>query len=370
MSSDSSKPLATAASLMEDITGLTATCAQLWEVSAVSAKQQRIETIDAELAQGWDQVADAPGLQKERTRLAAVVEPLATVQTSLTEMRELLELAAEEDAPELLADVHAQVVEMIERLAQLELAQFLNYPHASEDCYLDIHFGSGGVESQDWAQMLKRMYVGYVNQRNWKTTVIEETLGEAGLKSATLLIAGANAFGFLRTEAGVHRLVRKSPFDSNHRRHTTFASVFVYPVLPDDEEVEVNSGDLRIDTYRASGAGGQHVNTTDSAVRITHLPTSIVVQCQNDRSQHKNRSTAMSMLRSRLQLQVKEEEAAKRKELEDTKADISWGSQIRSYVLDQARVKDLRTGVENGSPQAVLDGDLHRFIEASLRAGI
>lgn len=348
---------------------MTASRADLWQVCAAAEKLRRVAAIDAQLAQGWDKVEDAPGLQRERARLLAITEPLEELTAKLVELREYLELAMEESEQELLADIGEQVAGLASRLAQLELDQFMNHPHAAENAYLDIQFGSGGTESQDWAQMLKRMYVGYANMCNWRVRTIEETPGEAGIKSVTLLLEGKNAYGMLRTETGIHRLVRKSPFDSNHRRHTTFASVFAYPVLPEGDVVEINPADLRTDTYRASGAGGQHVNTTDSAVRITHLPTKIVVQCQNDRSQHKNRATAMSMLRSRLQMMHKQEEEEKKKELEETKADISWGSQIRSYVLDQSRVKDLRTGVEAGNPQAVLDGDLRRFIEASLRQG-
>ena len=237
--------------------------------------------------------------------------------------------------------------------------------------FLDIQSGSGGTEAQDWAQMILRMYIRFAESKDFKVSVIEESPGEvAGIKSATIKISGDYAFGWLRTETGVHRLVRKSPFDSGNRRHTSFASVFVYPEVDDDVDIDINPQDLRIDTYRASGAGGQHVNRTDSAVRITHIPTNTVVQCQNDRSQHKNKAQAMNQLKAKLyELEMLKRNADKQ-ELEESKSDIGWGSQIRSYVLDQSRIKDLRTGVENTNTQAVLDGDLTKFIEASLKSGI
>ena len=344
------------------------TVAELSQAGSFAERKQRIAVIDAQLSKGWDQLDNAPQLQRERAHLLNTTLPLEQAHGQLDDLEELLRLGIEEQDESLLADIDTQFAVVKENLAQIELANLLSRPHAESDAYLDVHFGSGGTESQDWAQMLKRMYVGYASTRGWQTSMIEETFGEAGIKSATVLVKGTNAYGLLRTETGIHRLVRKSPFDSNHRRHTSFASVFVYPVLPESEEVEINPADLRIDTYRSSGAGGQHVNTTDSAVRITHLPTNIVVQCQNNRSQHKNRATAMSMLRSRLQMLRKAQEGEHKKKIEDSKSAISWGSQIRSYVLDQSRVKDLRTGEESGKPQAVLDGDdLHRFIEASLR---
>jgi peptide chain release factor 2 len=236
---------------------------------------------------------------------------------------------------------------------------------------LDIQSGSGGTEAQDWANMLLRMYLRWGENHGFAAEIIEISEGEvAGIKSATIKFSGAYAYGYLRTETGVHRLVRKSPFDAGHRRHTSFASVFVYPEVDDDIDIDVNPADLRVDTYRASGAGGQHVNRTDSAVRITHNPTGIVVQCQSDRSQHRNRAAAMTMLKSRLyELEMQKRNHAKQT-LEDSKSDIEWGYQIRSYVLDQSRIKDLRTGVESGNPQAVLDGDLDKFIEASLKSAL
>ena len=256
-------------------------------------------------------------------------------------------------------------------VAALEFRRMFSNPLDPNNCFMDIQSGSGGTEAQDWAAMLERMYLKYCDKKGFGAEVLEQTEGEvAGIKSATLKISGDYAFGHLRTETGVHRLVRKSPFDANARRHTSFASVFVYPEVDESIEIAVNPADLRVDTYRASGAGGQHVNRTDSAVRITHLPSGIVVQCQNDRSQHRNRAEAMAMLKSRLyELELRKRQAARDK-LEATKTDIEWGHQIRSYVLDQSRIKDLRTGVEKGATQAVLDGELDDFISASLKQGV
>ncbi len=266
-------------------------------------------------------------------------------------------------------EIDAQELE--KSVAELEFRRMFSNPLDSNNCFVDIQAGSGGTEAQDWAQMLVRMYTRYCERKGFRVELLEESPGEvAGLKSAALKVSGDYAFGHLRTETGVHRLVRKSPFDANNRRHTSFASVFVYPEVDETIEVEVNPADLRVDTFRASGAGGQHVNKTDSAVRITHLPTGIVVQCQNDRSQHRNRAEAMAMLKSRLyelELRKRQEE---QQALEDAKTDIGWGHQIRSYVLDQSRIKDLRTHVEIGNTQAVLDGDLDDFIDASLKQGI
>ncbi len=305
---------------------------------------------------------------REQARIKSIVEPFAKLAAEIKDLAGLAELAAEEEDEGLLAELASSSGILEARLAEESLKALLNGPHDDADSFLDIQFGSGGDESQDWAKMLCRMYSGYAASRGWKATVIEETPGDHGIKSCTLLFEGANAYGYLRTETGVHRMVRKSPFDSNHRRHTTFASVFAYPVVEQREAVAIKPSDLRIDTYRASGAGGQHVNTTDSAVRITHVPTGIVVQCQNDRSQHKNRATAMAMLQSRLELLAEQRQEEHKRALDAGKDEISWGSQIRSYVLDQSRVKDLRTGLESGNPNAVLDGSaLHQFIEASLR---
>ena len=265
----------------------------------------------------------------------------------------------------------ARDAEALERtVAEMEFRRMFSNPMDPNNCFIDIQAGSGGTEAQDWAAMLERMYLRYCERKGYRVELLEESPGEvAGIKSATLKVSGDYAYGHLRTESGVHRLVRKSPFDANNRRHTSFASVFVYPEADETIEIEINPADLRIDTFRASGAGGQHVNKTDSAVRITHLPTNIVVQCQNDRSQHRNRAEAMAMLKSRLyELEMRKREQEK-KALEDSKTDIAWGHQIRSYVLDQSRIKDLRTNVEIGNTQAVLDGELDEFISASLKQG-
>jgi peptide chain release factor 2 len=258
-----------------------------------------------------------------------------------------------------------------QQIATLEFRRMFAGELDANDAFLDIQSGAGGTEAQDWAEMLLRMYLRWAESHDFKAEVIEASAGEvAGLKSATVRISGEYAYGWLRTETGVHRLVRKSPFDSGNRRHTSFASVFVSPEVDDDIDIDVDPSDLRIDVYRASGAGGQHVNRTESAVRITHLPTNIVVQCQNDRSQHKNKATAMKQLKAKLYELELQERRAKASAVEDSKADVGWGSQIRSYVLDQSRIKDLRTGVETGNTQAVLDGGLDAFIEASLKQGL
>ncbi|VDZ58282.1 Peptide chain release factor 2 [Serratia odorifera] len=286
-------------------------------------------------------------------------------------MTGLLELAVEADDEETFNEAVVELDQLIAKLEQLEFRRMFSGEYDSADCYLDIQAGSGGTEAQDWASMLLRMYLRWAEAKGFKTEVIEESDGDvAGLKSATIKIIGDYAFGWLRTETGVHRLVRKSPFDSGGRRHTSFSSVFVYPEVDEDIDIDINPADLRIDVYRASGAGGQHVNKTESAVRITHLPTNIVVQCQNDRSQHKNKDQAFKQLRAKLYEYEMQKKNADKQALEDNKSDIGWGSQIRSYVLDDSRIKDLRTNVETRNTQAVLDGDLDKFIEASLKAGL
>ena len=296
---------------------------------------------------------------------------LSTLTQGLGDAPELLELAREEDDEETVAAVEGDIEKWGRILAGLEFRRMFSREADPSHAFLDVQAGSGGTEAQDWANMLLRMYLLWGERRGFDTELIEVSPGEvAGIKSATVRFAGDYAFGWLRTETGVHRLVRKSPFDSGHRRHTSFAAVFVSPEVDDSIDIDINPADLRIDVYRASGAGGQHVNRTESAVRITHLPTGAVVQCQNDRSQHKNKSTAMKQLRAKLyelELQRRRED---QQAVEDTKSDIGWGSQIRSYVLDQSRIKDLRTAIEIGNTQAVLDGDLDRFIEASLKAGL
>ena len=280
-------------------------------------------------------------------------------------------MAKAENDEATLVGVETDVAGLDKQVALLEFQRMFNNPLDPNNCFMDIQAGSGGTEAQDWASMLERMYLKYCDRKGFKVEVLDQAPGEvAGIKSASLKVNGSYAYGTLRTENGVHRLVRKSPFDANARRHTSFASVFVYPEVDETIEVEINLADVRVDTYRASGAGGQHVNKTDSAIRMTHLPTGIVVQCQNDRSQHRNRAEAMAMLKSKIYEMEMRKRQAERDKLEDSKTDIGWGHQIRSYVLDQSRIKDLRTGVEKGATQSVLDGDLDDFIEASLKQGV
>ena len=283
----------------------------------------------------------------------------------------MLELAIEEKDEETADAVMEDLEAMRARVERLEFERMFSGEMDSSACFLEIQAGSGGTEAQDWAEMLLRMYLRWAERRGWKTELVEVSSGEvAGIKSATVHISGEYAYGWCRTETGVHRLVRKSPFDSGNRRHTSFAAVFVSPEIDDNIEIDLNPADIRVDVYRASGAGGQHVNTTDSAVRMTHMPTGIVVQCQNDRSQHKNRDHAMKQLRAKLYEHEMQKKREAHQQLEDEKSDIGWGSQIRSYVLDQSRIKDLRTGVEVGNTQSVLDGDLDDFVEASLKQGL
>jgi peptide chain release factor 2 len=300
-----------------------------------------------------------------------VVVVLDRLTRGITEAAELLELAIEEKDVSTFAGIEADLDKIEVEVAGLEFRRMFSGEMDQANAFVDIQSGAGGTEAQDWAEMLLRMYLRWAESHGFQTEVIEASAGEvAGIKSATVLVTGDHAYGWLRTETGVHRLVRKSPFDSGNRRHTSFASVFVSPEVDDDIEIEVDPSDLRIDVYRASGAGGQHVNRTESAVRITHLPTNIVVQCQNDRSQHKNKATALKQLKAKLYEFELQKRRAKATEIEDSKADVGWGSQIRSYVLDQSRIKDLRTGVETGNTQAVLDGHLDSFIEASLKQGL
>ncbi len=319
----------------------------------------------------WNDPERAQALGKERSQLEQVVEVLTELGGGLDESVELLELAVEEQDNDTVNAVVSDLDLLESKLEKLEFRRMFSGEMDASNAFLDIQAGSGGTEAQDWAEMLLRMYLRWGEKHDFKTELIEVSEGEvAGIKSATIRFEGDYVFGWLRTETGVHRLVRKSPFDSGNRRHTSFASVFVSPEIDDDIDIDINPADLRIDVYRASGAGGQHVNRTESAVRITHLPTNIVVQCQNDRSQHKNKATAMKQLKAKLYEMEIQKRNADQQALEDTKADIGWGSQIRSYVLDQSRIKDLRTSVETGNTQAVLDGDLDEFIEASLKSGI
>jgi peptide chain release factor 2 len=319
----------------------------------------------------WSDSKRAQELGREKKSLEAVIATLGRVNSGLADSAELFELArADKDEATLLA-IFSDVEKLEKEVAALEFRRMFSNPLDRNNCFIDIQAGSGGTEAQDWASMLERMYLKYCDRKSFTAEVLEHTAGEvAGIKSATLKVHGDYAYGSLRTETGVHRLVRKSPFDANARRHTSFASVFVYPEVDESIEVEINPADLRIDTYRASGAGGQHVNRTDSAVRLTHLPTNVVVQCQSDRSQHRNRAEAMSMLKAKLYELELRKRLAEREKLEESKTDIGWGHQIRSYVLDQSRIKDLRTGVEKGATQTVLDGDLDDFITASLKQGI
>jgi len=336
-------------------------------------KQERLVEVSRELEQPeiWNDAARAQALGKERSQLEQVVNTLGDLGAVLDDSQELLELAAEEDDQESVDSVEADLDELEKRLAALEFRRMFSGEMDPNNAFLDIQAGSGGTEAQDWAEMLLRMYLRWGERREFKTELIEVSSGDvAGIKQATVQFSGEYAFGWLRTETGVHRLVRKSPFDSSNRRHTSFAAVFVSPEIDDDVEIDINPADLRIDTYRASGAGGQHINKTESAIRITHLPTNTVVQCQNDRSQHKNKATAMKMLKAKLYELEMQKRNTEQQAVEDSKSDIGWGSQIRSYVLDQSRIKDLRTGVETGNTQAVLDGDLDNFIEASLKSGL
>ena len=319
----------------------------------------------------WSDARRAQELGRERRSLEEIVANVEAIESGLRDSSELFELARAEGDDGTLRSVGDDVRGIERRVADLEFRRMFSDPMDPNSCFVDINAGQGGTEAQDWVQMLLRMYLKYCDRKGFKTELLEESQGEvAGLKSASFKAIGPYAYGHFRTENGIHRLVRKSPFDSNARRHTSFASVFVYPEVDETIEIEINPADLRIDTYRASGAGGQHVNKTDSAVRITHLPTNIVVSSQNDRSQHRNRAEAMAMLKSKLyELELRKKNEQKQK-LEDTKTDIGWGHQIRSYVLDQSRIKDLRTNVEVGNTQGVLDGDLDDFITASLKQGV
>ena len=336
-------------------------------------KADRLIEVQRELeAPGiWDDPPRAQALGKERVLLERIVNNLRTIGAKIADARELLELAAAEDDVAAEAAVIADLEVADHGLAELEFQRMFSGEMDPASAFLDIQAGSGGTEAQDWAEMLLRMYLRWGEARGLKCELIECSAGEvAGIKSATVHVVGDYAYGWLRTETGVHRLVRKSPFDSGNRRHTSFAAVFVSPEIDVDIQIEINPADLRIDTYRASGAGGQHVNKTDSAIRITHLPTGVVVQCQNERSQHKNRDQAFKMLRAKLYEQEMLKRNTEKQAQEDAKSDIGWGHQIRSYVLDQSRIKDLRTHIETGNTQAVLDGALDQFLEASLKQGL
>lgn len=329
--------------------------------------------VEGELAEPdvWNDPGRAQSLGRERASLETVVTTIENLEQGIADCRDLIDMAVEEKDADSLADVEREIADLDQQLAKLEFRRMFSGEMDPNNAFLDIQSGSGGTEAQDWAEMLLRMYLRWGEDKGFKATLEEASAGDvAGIKSATVRFEGEYAFGWLRTETGVHRLVRKSPFDSGNRRHTSFASVFVSPEISDDINIDINPADLRVDTYRASGAGGQHVNKTDSAVRITHEPSGVVVQCQSERSQHANRDKAMKMLRARMYEQEVQRRNAEKQVMEDNKADIGWGSQIRSYVLDDQRIKDLRTDVQTSNCQAVLNGGLDMFIEASLKAGL
>ena len=335
-------------------------------------KQQRLEEVSQLLEDPkiWNDNEHSQKLGKERRELEDLVKLLVNIDAGIRDASELFEIARDENDEGTLLSIEADSLELEKQLEGMEFRRMFANPMDPNNCFMDFQSGSGGTEAQDWASMLLRMYLRYCERKGFKVEVLEESEGDiAGIKSASLKISGEYAYGYLRSESGVHRLVRKSPFDSGNRRHTSFASVQIFPEIDDSIEVDINPADLRIDTYRASGAGGQHINKTDSAVRITHIPTNTVVQCQNDRSQHRNKAEAMNMLKAQLyQLELNKRNEEKQA-LEDAKTDIGWGHQIRSYVLDQSRIKDLRTNVEVGNTQGVLDGDLDQFISESLKQG-
>ena len=338
-----------------------------------AAKAENLEEVNRELEDPnvWNNPEHAQALGRERAALEAIVVTLDDLAEGLSDASDLLEMAAEEQDEETVESIQTDLDGFEKQVGELEFRRMFAGENDPNNCFLDIQAGAGGTEAQDWAEMVLRMYLRWADRRGFKAELMEASAGDvAGIKSATIQITGEYAFGWLRTETGVHRLVRKSPFDSGNRRHTSFASVFVSPEIDDNIEIDINPADLRIDVYRASGAGGQHVNRTESAVRITHNPTNTVVQCQSGRSQHQNKDNAMKQLKARLYEQELQRRSSESQALEDTKSDVGWGSQIRSYVLDQSRIKDLRTGVEISSTQQVLDGNLDPFIEASLKQGL
>ncbi len=336
-------------------------------------KSEKLEQVNAELEDPnvWNDPKRAQDLGKEKKSLEAIVLTLTKIDADLADARDLFEMAREEQDEDTLLAIEGDAEELKKLVEGMEFRRMFSNPMDPNNCFIDIQAGAGGTEAQDWASMLLRQYLRYCERKGFKTEILEISEGEvAGIKTATIKVEGEYAYGFLRTESGVHRLVRKSPFDSANGRHTSFSSVFVYPEVDESIEIEVNPADVRTDTFRASGAGGQHINKTDSAVRLTHMPSGIVVQCQNDRSQHRNRAEAWAMLKSRLYELELRKRMAEQQKMEDAKTDIGWGHQIRSYVLDQSRIKDLRTNHEVGNTKAVLDGDLDDFIAASLKQGV
>ena len=337
------------------------------------AKERKLNEVNAALEDPkvWDNPKRAQELGKEKKSLEDVVKVIDRLTSELVDNAELFDMAKEEGDEQGMQSIEAEAANVALEVEKMEFLRMFNNPADPLNCFLDVQSGAGGTEACDWASMLLRQYLKYAERKGFKTTIEDETAGDtAGIKGATIKIEGEYAFGLLRTETGVHRLVRKSPFDSSGGRHTSFASIFVYPEIDDSIEIDINPSDVRVDTFRASGAGGQHINKTDSAVRLTHIPTGIVVQCQDGRSQHGNRDVAWKRLRSRLyDFELRKQQEAQQK-LEDTKTDVGWGHQIRSYVLDNSRIKDLRTNYETSATQKVLDGDLDQFIEASLKQGV
>ena len=338
-----------------------------------TGKREKLNLVNKELEDPniWSDQQKAQDLNRQKKQLELIVNQIEQLDNNINDSTDLFELARAENDDTTILAIAKDMEELKQTLDKLEFHRMFSNPMDPNNCFIDIQSGSGGTEAQDWADMLYRMYLRYCDKKGFTTEILEEQSGDvAGIKNATIKVSGDYAFGYLRTETGVHRLVRNSPFDSNNKRHTSFASVFIYPEIDDNIEIEVNPADLRIDTYRASGAGGQHINKTDSAVRITHIPTNTVVQCQSDRSQHRNRDEAMKMLKAKLyEIELRKKENEKQK-LEENKTDIGWGHQIRSYVFDQSRIKDLRTNVEIGNIRSVMDGDLDEFIAASLKQGV
>ena len=338
-----------------------------------ATKKSTLASVNLELENPeiWNNQEKAQELNRQKKQLETIVNQIDILDGAIIDSSDLFQMARDENDESTILAVATDLNSLDTELSELEFKRMFNHPMDPNNCFIDIQSGSGGTEAQDWAEMLLRMYMRYCDRKGFKVEILEEQSGDvAGIKYATIKVFGDYAFGYLITETGVHRLVLNSPFDSNNKRHTSFSSVFVYPEVNDDIEIEINPADVRIDTYRASGAGGQHINKTDSAVRMTHIPTNTVVQCQSDRSQHRNRDEAMKMLKAKLyELELRKKESEKQK-LEESKTDIGWGHQIRSYVFDQSRIKDLRTNVEIGSIKSVMDGDLDDFIAASLKQGV
>ncbi|MFC3653701.1 peptide chain release factor 2 [Dyella humi] len=359
--------------ILAQIAGLTGRIESLRGYLDYDAKRERLEEVSRELESPnvWDDPPRAQELGRERARLDTIVSGIDRITAGLTDAGELLEMAAADGDEATVQSIQADVGKLDAEVSKLEFQRMFSGKMDATNAFVDVQAGAGGTEAQDWAEMLLRMYLRWCESRGWKTELMEVSAGDvAGIKSATFRVEGDYAYGWLKTEIGVHRLVRKSPFDSDNRRHTSFTSVFVSPEVDDDIDIEINPADLKTDVYRSSGAGGQHVNKTESAVRITHVPTGVVVACQTERSQHANRDRAMKMLAAKLyELEIQKRNAEK-DALEASKSDIGWGSQIRNYVLDQSRIKDLRTGIERTDTQKVLDGDLDEFVEASLKAGL